>query len=53
MFIVAIVGVIFFVIAHGGKELSEHLRDDAETPAAQGALTSASLKIIRRSSGNL
>jgi UPF0716 family protein affecting phage T7 exclusion len=34
VFIVAIVGVIFFLIAHGGKELSEHLRDDAETPAA-------------------
>jgi hypothetical protein len=34
MFIVAIVGVIFFFIAHSGKELSEHLRDDAETPAA-------------------
>jgi len=34
VFIVAIVGVIFFLIAHGGKELSEHLRDDAESPAA-------------------
>jgi hypothetical protein len=34
VFIVAIVGVIFFFIAHSGKELSEHLRDDAETPAA-------------------
>jgi hypothetical protein len=34
MFIVAIVGVIFFLIAHRGKELSEHLRDDAEKPAA-------------------
>jgi hypothetical protein len=34
MFIVAIVGVIFFFIAHSGEELSEHLRDDAETPAA-------------------
>jgi len=34
MFIVAIAGVIFFLIAHRGKELSEHLRDDAETPAA-------------------
>ena len=32
--IVAIVGVIFFLVAHRGKELSEHLRDDAETPAA-------------------
>ena len=34
MFIVAIVGVIFFLIAHSGKELREHLRDDAEKPAA-------------------
>jgi hypothetical protein len=34
MFIVAIVGVIFFLIAHRGKELGEHLRDDAEKPAA-------------------
>ena len=34
MFIVAIAGVIFFLIAHSGKELSEHLRDDAEKPAA-------------------
>jgi hypothetical protein len=36
MFIVAIAGVIFFLIAHSGKELSEHLRDDAEKPAALG-----------------
>jgi hypothetical protein len=34
MFVVAIVGVIFFLIAHSGTELSEHLRDDAEKPAA-------------------
>ena len=34
MFVVAIVGVIFFLIAHSGKELSAHLRDDAEKPAA-------------------
>jgi hypothetical protein len=34
MIIIAIVGVIFFLIAHRGKELGEHLRDDAEKPAA-------------------
>ena len=32
--IVAIVGVVFFLIAHSGRELSAHLRDDAERPAA-------------------
>jgi hypothetical protein len=32
--IVLVVGVVFFLIAHSGKELSAHLRDDAETPAA-------------------
>jgi amino acid transporter len=34
MIIVLIVGVIFFLIAHSGKSLDEHLRDDAEKPAA-------------------
>jgi amino acid transporter len=34
MVVVAVVGVIFFLIAHSGRELSEHLRDDLETPAA-------------------
>lgn len=34
MIVVAIVGVIFFLIAHRGRELSEHLRDDMEKPAA-------------------
>jgi hypothetical protein len=34
IFVVAIVGVVFFLIAHSGKELSVHLRDDAEKPAA-------------------
>src|SRR5215831_11552470 len=34
MVVVAVVGVIFFLIAHRGRELSEHMRDDAETPAA-------------------
>jgi amino acid transporter len=34
MIVVAIAGVIFFLIAHSGKELSAHLRDDVETPAA-------------------
>ena len=34
MVVVAVVGVIFFLIAHRGRELSEHMRDDVETPAA-------------------
>jgi hypothetical protein len=34
MFVVAVAGVIFFLIAHSGRELSTHMRDDAETPAA-------------------
>lgn len=34
MFVVAVVGVVFFLIAHSGRELSAHMRDDAETPAA-------------------
>lgn len=34
MFVVAVVGVIFFLVAHSGRELSAHMRDDAETPAA-------------------
>jgi hypothetical protein len=34
MFIVAIVGVILFALARGGKAIDTHLRDDAEKPAA-------------------
>jgi amino acid transporter len=34
MFIIAVVGVILFLLAHRGRELSAHMRDDAETPAA-------------------
>jgi hypothetical protein len=34
MIIVAIVGVIFFLISHSGRSLSDHLRDDLEKPAA-------------------
>jgi len=34
MIIVLIVGVVFFLIAHSGKSLDDHLRDDAEKPAA-------------------
>ena len=34
MFIVAIVGVILFALARGGKAIDAHLRDDAEKPAA-------------------
>ncbi|HMD91470.1 MAG TPA: hypothetical protein VKG80_02405 [Trebonia sp.] len=32
--VVAVVGVIFFLIAHSGRDLSEHMRDDLETPVA-------------------
>jgi amino acid transporter len=34
MFVVAVVGVVFFLIAHSGRELGTHMRDDAETPAS-------------------
>jgi amino acid transporter len=34
MIIVLIVGVILFLLARGGRELDQHLRDDAEKPAA-------------------
>jgi len=34
MFVVAVVGVILFLLAHRGKALAAHLRDDEETPAA-------------------
>jgi len=34
MVVVAVVGVLFFLLAHGGRELSAHIRDDAEEPAA-------------------
>ncbi len=34
MIVVAIVGVAFFLIAHSGRSLGEHMRDDAEKPAA-------------------
>src|SRR5215469_10889940 len=34
MFVVAVVGVIFFVLAKQGKAISSHLRDDAEAPTA-------------------
>ena len=34
MIVVFIVGVILFFLARGGKEIDEHLRDDAEKPAA-------------------
>jgi amino acid transporter len=41
MFVVAVVGVILFLLARGGKELSNHLRDDAEAPAATRHTTGA------------
>ena len=34
MVIVFIVGAILFLLARGGREIDEHLRDDAEKPAA-------------------
>jgi amino acid transporter len=34
MFVIAVVGVVLFLLAHRGKELDAHMRDDAETPAA-------------------
>jgi hypothetical protein len=30
MFVVAVVGVILFFLAHSGKELDTHMRDDLE-----------------------
>jgi hypothetical protein len=35
MFVVAVVGVIFFVIAGEGKAISGHLRDQAPEPASK------------------
>jgi hypothetical protein len=34
MVVVFIVGVVLFLLARGGRELDQHLRDDAEKPAA-------------------
>jgi len=34
MFVIAVVGLVLFLLAHRGRELSAHMRDDAETPAA-------------------
>jgi hypothetical protein len=34
MVIVFVVGLILFLLSRGGRELDEHLRDDAEKPAA-------------------
>jgi len=34
MFVIAVVGVILFFLAHRGEALSAHMRDDEETPAA-------------------
>jgi hypothetical protein len=34
MMIVLIVGAVLFLLARGGRELDQHLRDDAEKPAA-------------------
>jgi hypothetical protein len=39
MFVVFVVGVIFFLAARGGRSLGEHMRDDAPaaSPVAAGA----------------
>jgi amino acid transporter len=34
MVVVFLVGVVLFLLARGGRELDQHLRDDAEKPAA-------------------
>jgi hypothetical protein len=34
MVVVFIVGAILFALSRGGRELDQHLRDDAEKPAA-------------------
>jgi hypothetical protein len=34
MVVVFIVGAVLFLLARGGRELDQHLRDDAEKPAA-------------------
>ncbi len=34
MVIVLIVGAVVFLLSRGGKEIDEHMRDDAEKPAA-------------------
>jgi hypothetical protein len=34
MFVVAVVGAVFFLISRSGRELDTHMRDDAETPAS-------------------
>jgi amino acid transporter len=41
MIIVAIVGLAFFLIAHGGKSLQSHLRDDVEEAITGHAVTSS------------
>jgi amino acid transporter len=42
MFVVAIVGVILFLLAHSGKEIDAHRRDDVEEAVAGHAATSPS-----------
>ncbi|HTU73788.1 MAG TPA: APC family permease [Trebonia sp.] len=39
MFVVAVVGVILFLVAHGGKEIDAHLRDDLEEEVTGHAVT--------------
>jgi amino acid transporter len=39
MFVVAVVGVVLFLIAHSGKEIGAHMRDDLEEEVAGPAVT--------------
>ena len=42
MFVVAIVGVIIFLLAHNGKEIDAHMRDDVEEAVTGHAATGPS-----------
>jgi amino acid transporter len=39
MFVITIIGIIFFLIAHSGKEIASHMRDDVEEAATRHAVT--------------
>ena len=41
MFVIAVIGVIFFLIAHSGKALDAHMRDDVEEAATGHAVPHA------------
>jgi amino acid transporter len=42
MFVVAVVGIIVFFLAHGGKEIGAHMRDDVEEAITGHAVTGTS-----------